>query len=185
MPDSVAHPALVIDVQQLLQEHGASAAGLEAVLDRVLDALACAVGTLHRLDPTAGSLRLCAQRGLPAELLPRIETIPLGKGMAGIAAERRQPVQVCNLQADASGVAKPAARETRMEGSIAVPLLEGNALRGVLGVAKPVVHEFTTAEIGLLEAVAGVLARFLGEKGVTASPRRPPSDHGEKIETSR
>lgn len=43
--------------------------------------------------------------------------------MAGIAAERHQLVQLCNLQKDISGVARPATKETKVEGSIAVPML--------------------------------------------------------------
>ena len=46
-----------------------------------------------------------------------------------------------------------------MEGSIAVPILAGEELRGVLGIAKPVVYEFNEAEIGLLLDIARALGR--------------------------
>ena len=72
-----------------------------------------------------------------------IETIPFGKGMAGRAAERREPVEVSNLQTDDSGVAKPRARDTGMEGSIAVPIIGSDGkVKGVVGVAKPEAYEF-------------------------------------------
>ena len=87
--------------------------------------------------------------------------IPIGKGMAGIAAERREPVQVCNLQTDASGVVREGAKMTRMEGSLAVPMLDGKRLCGVLGVAKPVEYEFTAAQTEALMAVGQVLAKRL------------------------
>jgi putative methionine-R-sulfoxide reductase with GAF domain len=107
-------------------------------------------------------LRLLAQRGIPDTIRDRVEVIPIGKGMAGLAAERRQPVQVCNLQTDTSGVAKPGARETRMEGAIAVPMLAAGTVCGVLGVAKPVVHEFSAAETALLQAVADDVGQSFG-----------------------
>jgi GAF domain-containing protein len=136
-------------------------AGLQDVLGLVLRHFACAVGTIHRLDPASGLLKLCVQRGIPATILDRVGVIPIGKGMAGIAAERRQPVQVCNLQTDASGVAKPGAKETHMEGSIAVPMLVGEELRGVLGVAKPVAYDFTEAETALLSQIATRIGQHL------------------------
>ena len=114
---------------------------------------------MHLLDG-AGLLQLVAQRGLPPVVLDKVRTAPVGKGMAGIAAERRAPVQVCNLQTDASGVVRPGAKDTRMEGSIACPMFDGAELRGVLGVAKPVPHEFTSEQQALLLAVGSKLARL-------------------------
>ena len=67
-------------------------------------------------------------------------------------------MQVCNLQTDQSGVVRPGAKMTQMEGSLAVPMLDGGALRGVLGIAKPVAYEFTAAETQLLLDVAALAA---------------------------
>lgn len=54
-------------------------------------------------------------------VLSKLSEIPIGKGMAGIAAERRQPVEMCNLQiemcnlqTDTSEIARPGAK---VEGS--------------------------------------------------------------------
>lgn len=132
----------------------------DAVLQHLLRRFDCPVGTVHLLGQD-GLLRLCAQRGLPPPVLDKVAVIPIGKGMAGIAAERRAPVQVCNLQTDASGVVRPGAKDTRMEGSLAAPMLRGDALHGVLGVAKPVSYEFTPAETEALMAVGAALAARL------------------------
>lgn len=131
------------------------------LLAAVLAHFDCPVGTVHLLDPADGQLHLAAQRGLPPVVLDKVVTIPIGKGMAGIAAQRREPVQVCNLQTDQSGVVRPGARETRMEGSLAVPMLDGAALRGVLGIAKPFAYDFTAAETALLLAVAARAATHI------------------------
>ncbi len=131
-----------------------------AVLSSVLASVDCPVGTLHLVGP-AGDLVLTAQTGLPPPVLEKVARIPIGKGMAGIAAERREPVQVCNLQQDQSGVVRPGAKLTRMEGSIACPILDGPRVLGVLGVAKPTPYEFRADEVAFLMAVGERVARRL------------------------
>ena len=153
---SAEHP--LVSAIELLCE-GAPEPPWSGVLDRLLAHFECPVGTIHRLEPDGVTLRLTAQRGLPPPVLEKVQSIPVGKGMAGIAAERRAPVQVCNLQTDESGVVRPGAKLTRMEGSIAAPMLRGDRLHGVLGVAKPHPYEFTEAESSLLLAVGRALAR--------------------------
>lgn len=132
---------------------------LPEVLDWLLHRLDCTTGTIHLLEGNSGLLRLVAQRGIPEVVLSKIEVIPVGKGMAGIAAERREPVQVCNLQMDNSGVVRPGARDTKMEGSVAVPMLTSEGvLKGALGVAKPVPYDFTSQECDLLLQTGALIA---------------------------
>ncbi len=164
MPDPAARQQFVQGIRDRLADGGPSEANLQAVLDRVLKEFDCVTGTVHALDPADGLLHLRAQRGIPPALLDRVVRIPVGKGMAGIAAERREPVQVCNLQTDASGVVRPGAKETRMEGSVAVPMLVGGQLRGVLGVAKPVAYEFSAAETAFLLEIAGAVGDGLARE---------------------
>ena len=124
----------------------------QAVLDAVVADFAGATGTLHRLDPTDGLLKMVAHRGIPPQLLPVIGSIPVGKGIAGVAAERREPVELCNLQQDLGGVAKEGARATNVQGSLAVPCLDGEELKGTLGVGLSVPHDFTEEEMKRLMA---------------------------------
>lgn len=134
----------------------------DALLDELLRHFDCVVATLHVLGGD-GLLQLTADRGLPPPVRAKVASVPIGKGMAGIAAERREPVQVCNLQTDDSGVVRPGAKLTQMQGSIALPMLLDDELRGVLGVAKPAAYEFSAAETALLmtigERAAAALAR--------------------------
>ncbi|MEM7262983.1 MAG: GAF domain-containing protein [Planctomycetota bacterium] len=132
-----------------------------AILEATLAYFEGAVGTVHRVDEDPKFLRLVDQRGLPEALLPTVERIPIGKGMAGLAAARREPVQVCNLQTDASGVAKPGAKMTQMEGSISLPILVDDELHGTFGVGKPVAHEYGSEEVVLLESIAARLASVI------------------------
>jgi L-methionine (R)-S-oxide reductase len=110
---------------------------LEAVLEHSMRWFSVQLGTLHVWDPAAQLLRLRAAHGLPEALRAAVMTIPIGKGMAGLAAERGAPVQVCNLQTDRSGAARPGAKASGMEGSLAVPMISASGmLRGVLGLAR-------------------------------------------------
>jgi putative methionine-R-sulfoxide reductase with GAF domain len=148
-------------LQKLRTNSGAAERELRALLIDTCDHFGCATGTIHRFDAVTGQLHLAAHHGLPAVMLERVATIPIGKGMAGLAAERRAPVQVCNLQNDASGVAKPGAKLSGMEGAIAVPMLLGGELRGVLGIAKSRAYDFSSAERETLLRAAEHLAACL------------------------
>ena len=134
-------------------------AQLQAVMDRLLSRFESAAGTIHLLDEQTGLLKIAAARGMPDVVLAKIGSIPVGKGMAGVAAERREPVQVCNLQTDTSGVVRPGALDTKMVGSVAAPMIGTDGrLRGTLGVAKTVPYEFSQSECELLLKMGCLLA---------------------------
>ena len=150
-------------VDKKLQENGGSSSQFTSILDDLLAQFQCSAGTIHLLGKS-GLLELAAQRGLPEIVVSKIASIPIGKGMAGIAAERREPVQVCNLQTDNSGVVRPGARDTKMEGSVAAPMIGTDGkLKGVLGIAKPVPYDFATEECGLLMRLGAKMADHLSK----------------------
>ena len=122
----------------------------QELLSDIISCFDCTTGTIHFLDKDTSILKLQAHEGIPDFLIPKIAEIPIGKGMAGIAAERMEPVEICNLQTDDSGVARPTAKETKVEGSIAVPMLLNDTLYGTFGIAKPVAYDFTKEEISEL-----------------------------------
>jgi hypothetical protein len=73
-----------------------------------------------------------------------------------VAAERREPVELCNLQQDLGGVARPDARETKVSGSLAVPVLspDGAAVLGTLGIGMQEPHDFTEDEKSRVAEIA-------------------------------
>ncbi len=161
MSNTQSREALLGEIRALLQKGGDDDASMEAVLGKLLEAFACPVGTIHSLDAASGMLKLRARRGIPDIILDKVRMIGIGKGMAGIAAERMQPVQVCNLQTDVSGVAKAGAKETRMEGSISVPMILNGKLCGTLGVAKPIPYEYSDEESTTLMEAGALIASFI------------------------
>ena len=139
-------------VAQALQSRDA-----QAVLDESIRAFGCQAGTVHWLDTQDGMLKLAAHRNIPPPITQIIASVPVGKGIAGLAAQNREPVSLCNLQTDTSGQARPAAKTTGMEGSLAVPMLVAGELRGVLGVAKASAYDWSDAEKSILLAIAAQL----------------------------
>ena len=135
----------------------------DMILSEILAAFDCITGTIHQWDTTSGLLQLVAQRGIPEAILSRVERIPIGKGMAGLAAERREPVQVCNLQTDESGQAKPAAKMTEMAGSVAAPMIVDGELVGTIGIARPDAFEFSQAQIDTLLKLGELIGGQLRE----------------------
>ncbi len=123
-------------------------------LGEVLAEFGCQTGTLHRAD--GEWLELVCAIGVPEELMDKITKIPFGKGIAGVAAEKRGPVELCNLQQDLGGVAKEDARKTGVSGSLAVPVFSeaGEQVVGTLGIGKYQPYEFTEAEKDRLAEIA-------------------------------
>ena len=69
---------------------------------------------------------------------------------------------MCNLQTDTSGVARPDAKKTQVEGALAVPIMDHlGAVVGVLGVGKMRPYEFSPDEIAQVQAVAAELVPVL------------------------
>jgi putative methionine-R-sulfoxide reductase with GAF domain len=137
----------------------------QSLLTNIIQAYDCSTGTIHVLDKQTNQLQLKAQQGIPDFLLPKMASIPIGKGMAGIAAERKEPVEMCNLQTDDSGVARPAAKETKVEGSIAVPMMIDGELFGTLGIAKPVPYDFTEEETKSLLQIGEEISHHIQQNG--------------------
>ncbi|RYZ43617.1 MAG: GAF domain-containing protein [Myxococcaceae bacterium] len=92
-----------------------------------------AAGTVHFQH--GQDLELAAAHNIPPPVLAVVKHVPHGKGMAGLAQVRRQPVQTCNLQTDETTV-KPGARAVNAQAGIALPVFDaGGALRAVVGIA--------------------------------------------------
>jgi signal transduction protein with GAF and PtsI domain len=120
-----------------------SAADL-STLESILRDLNADSGTVHATGAD-GALHLRAAIGIPEPVLAIVQVVPVGKGMAGLAAERKCAVNSCNIQQDTSGDVRPGARATGLAGSVAVPVLaaDGRVL-GVVGVATRAERTFTT-----------------------------------------
>jgi len=136
---------------------------MQKVLDLTIRHLNAESGTIHLMGDD-GVMHLTVSNGIPEVVLDIVRIIPVGKGMAGLAVERKQPVSVCNLQTDGSGDAKPGARKTGMEGAIVVPVMRGDEAVGALGVANRAERTFTESEIETLMSVGHAIAATVQAK---------------------
>lgn len=135
--------------------------GTDTKLKEAMEEFDCQTGTLHRAD--GKWLILVSHVGVPEFLIEKISKIPFGKGIAGVAAETRGPVELCNLQQDLGGVAKEDARKTGVSGSLAVPILsnDGVSVIGTLGVGKTVPYEFSETEKARLAEIGHTFSAML------------------------
>lgn len=119
---------------------------LEQWLQDVIAQLKAASGTVHLHEN--GGLRLAAAVNIPQSVQQIVAWVPNGKGMAGLALQRREPVQTCNLQEDRSGNIKPGAKAVNAQAAIAIPVMDSSEdVRGVVGIAFQEEHDFTPAEL--------------------------------------
>jgi putative methionine-R-sulfoxide reductase with GAF domain len=129
-------------------------------LKHAMEEFECQTGTIHRAD--GEWLLLVSHAGVPDFLIEKISKIPFGKGIAGVAAATRGPVELCNLQQDLGGVAKEDARKTGVAGSLAVPIFsdDGQVVIGTLGIGKVVPYEFSEKEKARLAEIAAEVSRI-------------------------
>ena len=132
---------------------------LDVALASIISHFKADSGTIHMLE-SDGMLHLkAASKGIPEAVLNLIRVVPVGKGMAGLAAQRREPVTVCNLQTDTSGDVRPGAKQTGLEGAIVVPMFDAkNTVVGTLGIANRAERTFTNQETDLLIECGEALA---------------------------
>ena len=114
----------------MFEENPAHQAFLESLLDRV----GGVAGTVH--EQRGSDLYLTAARNIPPPVVTIVAHVPHGKGMAGVAQVKKQPVQTCNLQTDNSGTIKPGAKAVDAQAAIALPVLRDDGeVRAVVGIA--------------------------------------------------
>lgn len=83
--------------------------------------------------------------------------IPLGRGVCGTAAQRRETILVPDVHLFPGHIACDAASRSE----IVVPLIQDGALLGVLDIDSPVANRFTAADQTLCETAADLLMRSL------------------------
>jgi L-methionine (R)-S-oxide reductase len=102
-------------------------------------------GTVH--VERGDDLYLTAAHNIPPKVIAIVAHVPHGKGMAGMAQVKKEPVQTCNLQTDETGNIKPGAKAVNAQAAIALPVFDdAGAVYAVVGIAWS--HE---AEIGAAE----------------------------------
>lgn len=118
-------------------------------------------GSVHRRPHGMGNdLHLAAAVNLPPPVVEIVRVVPKGKGMAGLAFERREPVQTCNLKTDTSGDVRPGAKAVNAQAAVALPVVdEKGEVRAVVGIAFLGEREIGADELERLSRAAHALPR--------------------------
>jgi len=115
-----------------------------------------AAGTVHRVE--GDELVLLAAYNIPEPVRRITARIPRGKGMAGLALERNEPVSTCNLKTDDSGDVRPGARAVDAKAAVALPVHDADGrVRAVVGIAYPDERDLDDAFVNALRGQAGLL----------------------------
>jgi L-methionine (R)-S-oxide reductase len=115
-------------------------------------------GTVH--VQRGEDLYLTAAHNIPPNVLSIVAHVPHGKGMAGLAQVKKEPVQTCNLQTDETGNIKPGAKAVDAQAAVALPVLDDKgALRAVVGIAWSTEREIGSTEEQALMKLAAALPR--------------------------
>ena len=131
---------------------------LEAWLMSFLSEAGAVAGTVHLHQN--GGLRLAASVNIPLKVQEVVAWVPTGKGMAGLALERGQPVQTCNLKEDRSGAVKPGAKAVDAKAAVAIPVRdELDSILAVVGIAFADEREIQGEELDRLQRAASTQGR--------------------------
>jgi len=103
-------------------------------------------------------LYLTAAHNIPPKVVAIVAHVSHGKGMAGLAQVKQQPVQTCNLQTDETGNIKPGAKAVDAQAAIALPVLdEAGAVCAVVGIAWSKEGEIGPAQEQVMMKLAAAL----------------------------
>jgi L-methionine (R)-S-oxide reductase len=103
-------------------------------LESLIAQLGGVAGTVH--VQRGEDLYLTAAHNIPPDIVKIVAHVPHGKGMAGVAQMKKEPVQTCNLQTDESGNIRPGAKTINAQAAIALPVFNSvGAVRAVVGIA--------------------------------------------------
>jgi putative methionine-R-sulfoxide reductase with GAF domain len=129
---------------------------VQTQLEEIVRRFGADTGSIHLLED--GILILKAQIGLPPHVAEIVSRVPVGKGMAGLAAERNEPVSTCNIQTDETGDVRSGAKATGVNGAIVVPIRDAQGqAQGALGIGVHRTYEYTAAETAQLLNLASQL----------------------------
>jgi len=141
--DVTAVASASLDLDQVMRES----------LARIIEVMRCEIGSIHLLDRAENVLRLAAWQGTPEEILPEIQTLPLGSGVAGRVIANGRPLVVPTIGAETNAVPS-AGRLLAGHAYVGAPLRAKGKVIGVLSVIGAAGREFSAEAVTLLASIA-------------------------------
>jgi sigma-B regulation protein RsbU (phosphoserine phosphatase) len=137
--------------QMQIAEAQAAAADLRVLLESLLDRLEVDVVTLLRFDAASDHLVTMLTVSEQSVSVGQ-HRVPVGRGLAGRVAEARTPITLDDVADD--DLLNPVLYEMGVRSVMALPLLAGNRLLGVLKVGTRHAHHFSAKNVEQAEALA-------------------------------
>ncbi len=158
------HLKLLEDISNLIGRTPDAQESLEGVVRLLAAAMDCEVCSLYSYDPDSETLSLAATHGLQARSIGRI-VMSKSEGLAGLSAEKQEPVVVEDALAHPRFKFFPETGEERYHGFLGVPVGEGLGLLGVLVLQSRRRRRFGAEEISVVrQAAAHVRGIMLNAK---------------------
>ena len=127
----------------------------DLILEKALELTRSTLGSLHVYDAELNKLQMVAERGVAEDKKGKRQS--LHEGIVGYTAEHRQSLNVVDVsQPPWDKVYIEFIPGTRSE--LAVPMLAGNELHGVLNVESPDLNNFSESDERLLQGLADLAA---------------------------
>jgi hypothetical protein len=129
---------------------------LDSWLETFIAKHGAVAGTVHVNEN--GTLKLASSVNIPEKVRQVVAVVPYGKGMAGLALERGEPVHTCNLKEDTSGNVKPGAKAVDAQAAVAFPVRnDSGSISAVIGLAFPEERQWSEEELRVLTSAASGL----------------------------
>lgn len=141
--DVTAVASASLDLDQVMRES----------LARILEVMRCEIGSVHLLDKSEALLNLAAWQGTPEDIIPEIQTLPLGSGVAGRVIAHSGPLIVPAIEAEPTAVPS-ASRLLAGQAYVGAPMRAKGKVVGVLSVIGSAGREFSAEAVTLLASIA-------------------------------
>ncbi len=130
---------------------------LSTIVDMVKQAIACDVCSVYLTDAENRTHVLAATNGLRREAVGKV-SLPLGRGLVGLVAERAEPLNVGDAPSHPRYLHVTETGETQYRGFLGVPIIQNRKVLGVLVVRQEAEREFVDDEVTFLFTLAAQLA---------------------------
>ena len=130
---------------------------VKAVVEQVRESFDYYHAHIYLFDDTVQNLMMVGGTGKAGQqMLANRHQIPAGKGLVGRAGQTGQPVLVPNTAQAEDWLPNPLLPDTKAE--IAVPIMSGDRVWGVLDVQQNITDGLSQADVDLLESIANQVA---------------------------
>lgn len=137
------------------------------IIDRARTAARADVCSLYLMDRDGAAVTLAATDGLDQHAVG-VARLQLGQGITGLVARDRVPIASLDVREDSRFAWIREVDQMRFTSMCSVPLVWNDQVVGVLNVQTVQPRQFSQADIGFLEALAGLLAGMVEKQRLQA-----------------